>query len=88
MKKKQQIVLEEQEWSNIQSIADNFGLSISEFLASLSSQKLLVIDPNLQEDKLDLQEALITLAEAKKTGEKAMLWEDFEKELEADEISN
>lgn len=88
MKKKQEIVLEEQEWSNIQSIADYFGLSISEFLASLSSQKLLVIDPHLEEDKLDLQEALITLAEAKKTGEKAMLWEDFEKELEADEISN
>ena len=61
MKKKQEIVLEEQEWSNIQSIADNFGLSISEFLASLSSQKLLVVDPNLEEDKLDLQEALITL---------------------------
>ena len=88
MEKTKEISLTEQEWLGIKSIADDFGLSISEFLASLSSQKLLVIDPELREDELDLEEALLTLAEAKKTGEKPMLWEDFETQLEGNDISN
>lgn len=88
MEKTKEISLTEQEWLGIKSIADDFGLSISEFLASLSSQKLLVIDPESREDELDLEEALLTLAEAKKTGEKPMLWEDFETQLEGNDISN
>ncbi len=82
MKKTKEIRLTEQEWLGIKSIASNFGLSINEFLTSLSSQKLLVINPDLIEEKLDLQEALKTLAEAEKKGEQPMLWEDFEKEIE------
>lgn len=82
MKKTKEILLTEQEWLGLKSIASNFGLSIAEFFTSLSSHKLLVINPDLIEDKLDLQEALKTLAEAEKKGEQPMLWEDFEKEIE------
>ncbi len=81
MKKKQEIILEEQEWLKIQAIANNFGLSISEFLTQLSSQKLLVVNADLEEDKLDLEEALTVLKQAQEEGEEAMLWSDFEKEL-------
>ena len=81
MKKKQEIILEEQEWLNIERIANKFGLSISEFLADLSSQKLLVINSDLEEDKLDLQEALTILKQAAEEGEEGMLWSEFEKEL-------
>jgi D-hexose-6-phosphate mutarotase len=88
MKKTKEITLTEQEWLGIKSIAEEFGLSISEFLASLSSQKLLVIEPESEEDQLDLQEALLTLAEAKLRGEEPMCWEDFETELDNNEISN
>jgi hypothetical protein len=88
MEKTREISLTEQEWLGIKSIADDLGLSISEFLANLSSQKLLVIDPESREDELDLQEALLTVAEAQKTGEKPMLWEDFETQLENHDISN
>lgn len=88
MEKLKEIVLTEQEWLGIQSIASNFGLSIPEFLSNLSSQKLLVINPDLIEDKMDLQEALNTLAKAEETQEEAILWDDFERELNSSEISD
>ena len=40
-----------------------------------------VINSDLQENKLDLEEALSILKEAKKKSEEGMLWEDFEKQL-------
>lgn len=82
MKKTKEILLTEQEWLGIQSIASNFDLSIPEFFNSLISHKLLVVNPDLIEDKLDLQEALKTLAEAEQKGEIPMLWEDFQQEIE------
>ena len=88
MEKTKEISLTEQEWLGIKSIADDFGLSVGEFLAKLSSKKLLVMDSKVREDELDLQEALLTLAQAQKTGEEPMLWEDFEVELNNNEISN
>ncbi len=87
MNKTKEISLTDQEYSGIKSIADNFGLSITEFLSRLSSQQLLVIDPESKEDQLDLEEALLILKEAKKTGEKPMSWSDFEAELDNNEIS-
>jgi hypothetical protein len=88
MQKTKEIALTDQEYLGIKSIADNFGLSIPEFLFRLSSKQLLVIDPESREDQIDLEEALLILKEAKEQGEKPILWSDFEAELDNDEISD
>jgi len=48
----------------------------------LSSGELIVVDPEKLEDRLDLLDALETLAEMKATNEKPVPWKQVEAELD------
>ncbi len=84
MQKTVEVSMTENSWLGIQSISKQTGLSISELLEQLGSGELVLVNPKQLEDALDLQEALLTLAEAEATQEKPMDWEEFETELDTE----
>jgi hypothetical protein len=88
MSKILQISIPEKSCQNLESVAHKFGFSLTEFLERLGEQKLLIFTPEELEDYLDLEEAKEVLEEAKLNQEKPMAWQDFEKELDQDELSN
>lgn len=77
------VTLTDSQQYGLKRIAAQRGMSPSELLDELSSGKLIVIDPERLEDRLDLLDALETLAEMKATDKHPLAWEQVEAELES-----
>lgn len=70
------------QWYGLKQIAAQREISLSELLDKLSNGELIVVDPVKLEDRLDLLDALETLAEIKATSEQPLAWEQVEAEIE------
>jgi hypothetical protein len=66
--------------ASIKTLAQQFGLSIEEFLSRIVQGKLVIIDADELEDLLDMKDAL--LAEAKSENQERVLWETVKQELD------
>lgn len=64
-------------WTGLQSIAGDFGISVSELLERLGNRQLILIDPKVLETSLDLRHAP-TLADAEAIEEEYIAWEHIE----------
>ncbi|MBV9387587.1 MAG: hypothetical protein JOZ78_14300 [Chroococcidiopsidaceae cyanobacterium CP_BM_ER_R8_30] len=73
--------LTDSQWYGLQRIAAQREISLTELLDKLSSGELIVADPEKLEDRLDLLDALETLAEMKASDEKPVSWKQVASEL-------
>jgi hypothetical protein len=64
----------------IKTLAQQFGLSIEEFLSRIVQGKLVIMDADELEDLLDMKDAL--LAEAEPENQERVLWETVKQELD------
>lgn len=66
--------------ASIKTLAQQFGLSIEEFLSRIVQGKLVIMDADELEDLLDMKDAL--LAEAEPENQERVLWETVKQELD------
>ena len=74
-----EVTLTDEDWNGVQSIAENFGLSVSELLERIGHRQLVVMDSEEVEELLDTIDGLEALLEAKE--EQNIPWEQAKVEL-------
>jgi len=74
-----QLILSDEVWLGVQSVAQSLEVSVPELLEKISSQQLIVIDAEKLEDLLDTIDGLEGLLSAEKEG--TVSWEQVKAEL-------
>ncbi|OIP68360.1 MAG: hypothetical protein AUK43_15970 [Oscillatoriales cyanobacterium CG2_30_40_61] len=73
------LILNDEVWLGVQSVAESLEVSIPELLEKISSQQLIVIEAEKLEDLLDTIDGLEGLLSAETEG--TVPWEDIKAEL-------
>ncbi len=74
-----QLILSDEVWLGVQSVAQSLEVSVPELLEKISSQQLIVIEAEKLEDLLDTIDGLEGLLSAEKEG--TVSWEQVKAEL-------
>jgi putative heme iron utilization protein len=70
-----QLILNDQVWLGVQSVAESLEISVPELLEKISSQQLIVIEAEKLEDLLDTIDGLEGLLSAETEG--TVSWQDI-----------
>ena len=79
MKQRYEVSITSQAWNSIESLANNFNLSVNELLERVGCGQLAIVNPEDIEDYLDLQEAIE--AENNPENQERISWEEVRQEL-------
>ncbi|MGB3208204.1 MAG: hypothetical protein WBB28_24735 [Crinalium sp.] len=79
MKQRYEVSITSQAWNSIESLANNFNLSVNELFERVGCGQLAIVNPEDIEDYLDLQEAIE--AEKNQEDQEKVSWEDVKQEL-------
>jgi hypothetical protein len=74
-----QLILNDEVWLGVRSVAESLEVSVPELLEKISSQQLIVIEAEKLEDLLDTIDGLEGLLSAETEG--TVSWEDVKAEL-------
>ncbi|HAO10443.1 MAG TPA: hypothetical protein DCQ51_04500 [Planktothrix sp. UBA8407] len=74
------LILNDEVWLGVQSVAESLEVSVPELLGKISSKQLIVIEAEKLEDLLDTIDGLEGLLSAK--AEATVSWEDVKAELD------
>jgi hypothetical protein len=72
--------------AGIRTLAEQFNLSVEDFLISIVEGKLAVVDVNELEDVLDLRDAI--LAESNPENQERVSWEVIKQEINCESLSH
>ena len=83
-KTKHTVTLTPDGWDGVRVVAENQGVSVSEFLEQIGRGQLAVLDADIMnalQDALDLAEAQAAVAQSKADGESPQSWDEVKAEL-------
>lgn len=83
-KTKHTVTLTPDGWEGVRVVAENQGVSVSEFLEKIGRGQLAVLDTEIMDalqDALDLAEAQSAIAQSKANGELPQPWDEVKAEL-------